>query len=158
MNPLFVKNHFKISELFKNESPYQINKAIQDGYISTNVYNLHVRLNLLREVFGYAITITSGYRNPVHNERVQGSPTSLHISGAAADICPSTSSKTIVELLNSIIELQRRYTLPIFGQVIYYPERGFIHVALPTTFHNKLHIYVKHNNDPKYYDYEQRNN
>ncbi len=40
---------------------------------------------LLRKVFG-PITVTSGYRAPVHNDEVGGAPNSLHLSFNALDV------------------------------------------------------------------------
>ncbi len=44
------------------------------------------RLQVLRDVLGSPIHITSGYRTPQHNQRVGGHPNSYHCKGMAADI------------------------------------------------------------------------
>ncbi len=44
------------------------------------------RLQQLRTTLGRPLIITSGYRNPAHNTKVGGSPTSQHLLGTAADI------------------------------------------------------------------------
>lgn len=44
------------------------------------------KLQIMREYFGNAIIINSGYRNTIHNKNVGGSPTSQHLLGKAADI------------------------------------------------------------------------
>lgn len=43
-------------------------------------------LELIRLRFRKPVTITSGYRCPVHNKAIGGSPNSKHLSGIAADI------------------------------------------------------------------------
>lgn len=43
-------------------------------------------LQCIREHFGKAVTITSGYRTPTHNAKVGGSKSSQHLLGRAADI------------------------------------------------------------------------
>ena len=43
-------------------------------------------LQCIREHFGKAVTITSGYRTPAHNAKVGGSKSSQHLYGRAADI------------------------------------------------------------------------
>jgi len=43
-------------------------------------------LELVRQVTGKPVTITSGYRSPAHNKAVGGAPRSKHILGIAADI------------------------------------------------------------------------
>lgn len=48
-------------------------------------------LDPLREAWGFAINVTSGYRCKVLNTLVGGSPTSAHMSGYAADLFPSNN-------------------------------------------------------------------
>ena len=43
-------------------------------------------LQCIREHFGKAVTITSGYRTPTHNVAVGGAKSSQHLLGRAADI------------------------------------------------------------------------
>lgn len=43
-------------------------------------------LDPARELLGKPITVTSGYRSPLVNRKVNGSKTSQHIKGEAADI------------------------------------------------------------------------
>lgn len=47
---------------------------------------LTVVLQCIREHFGKAVTITSGYRTPAHNAKVGGAKSSQHLLGRAADI------------------------------------------------------------------------
>ena len=47
---------------------------------------LTVVLQCIREHFGRAVTITSGYRTPAHNAAVGGAKNSQHLYGRAADI------------------------------------------------------------------------
>ena len=47
---------------------------------------LIVRLELLRQVWGRPIYVTSGVRCSVHNHKVGGSKTSRHMVGCAADL------------------------------------------------------------------------
>ncbi len=44
------------------------------------------RLQVLRDDFGQAITITSGYRCEAHNKAIGGAAKSQHLYGKAADI------------------------------------------------------------------------
>ena len=46
-------------------------------------------LDPLREAWGSAINVTSGYRCKVLNTLVGGAPTSAHLSGYAADLFPT---------------------------------------------------------------------
>lgn len=43
-------------------------------------------LQKIRNRFGKAVTITSGYRTPAHNKKVGGAAYSQHLYGTAADI------------------------------------------------------------------------
>lgn len=47
-------------------------------------------LDPVRDVFGGAIKVNSGYRCPRHNAKVGGVKNSQHLSGEAADICAET--------------------------------------------------------------------
>lgn len=44
------------------------------------------RLQIIRNLLGESITITSGYRCKAHNTKVKGSINSLHMQGIAVDI------------------------------------------------------------------------
>ena len=43
-------------------------------------------LQKIRDHFGKAVTINSGYRTPAHNKKVDGAAYSQHLYGTAADI------------------------------------------------------------------------
>lgn len=43
------------------------------------------QMDAVRELLGYPITVTSGYRSPALNALIKGSPTSAHMSGQAVD-------------------------------------------------------------------------
>lgn len=49
-------------------------------------------LEALRLMVGHPIRIVSGYRCPVHNERVGGAKDSMHMYGAAVDVPRGTCS------------------------------------------------------------------
>ncbi len=60
-------------------------------------------LSKIREHFGQPITITSGYRCPVHNRNVGGATGSRHGKGDAADIVvKGTSPRTVAQYAESI--------------------------------------------------------
>lgn len=82
-------------------------------------------LDPLRQALGRPIRITSGYRAPLVNRAVSGSPTSQHMQGEAADIMVDGVA---AEALAAFI---LRLGVP-FDQVIWYaPERGgHVHVSL----------------------------
>ena len=44
------------------------------------------RLQVFRDLYGKPLVIVSGYRCPLHNRKVRGSPKSDHLRGEAVDI------------------------------------------------------------------------
>ena len=75
---------------------------------------------------GFPISITSSFRNAALNKAVGGSSTSQHLTATAADI----TCADIEGLCQAMLSLVENDQLPGAGQLIYYPEQRFIHVAL----------------------------
>lgn len=88
--------------------------------------SLVVLLQCIREHFGKAITITSGYRTASHNTRVGGSKSSQHLLGRAADIqVQDTDPLAVAAYAESL--------MPGWGGVGRYPvkagrAKGWVHV------------------------------
>lgn len=81
-------------------------------------------LDPLREGLGVAITITSGFRSAAVNEAVDGSTTSQHMEGEAADI--KAHGLTAPELIERIIALR----IPFDQCIGYVPEHGgHVHIS-----------------------------
>ena len=88
--------------------------------------SLVVLLQCIREHFGKAVTITSGYRTGTHNTAVGGSKSSQHLLGKAADI---QVADTTVEAVAAYAES----LMPDWGGVGRYPvkagrAKGWVHV------------------------------
>ena len=87
---------------------------------------LVVVLQCIREHFGKAVTITSGYRTASHNAKVGGSRSSQHLLGRAADIqVQDTDPLTVAAYAESL--------MPGWGGVGRYPvksgrAKGWVHV------------------------------
>ena len=78
-------------------------------------------LEQLRSAVGVPLIVTSGYRCPRHNARVDGSARSLHMSGRAADIRGGISFQRAAE----------QYARSIgFDEIIPGGARGYIHLAV----------------------------
>ena len=87
---------------------------------------LVVLLQAIREHFGRAVVITSGYRTAAHNAKVGGSKSSQHLLGKAADIqVADTSVEDVAAYAESL--------MPDWGGVGRYPvkagrAKGWVHV------------------------------
>lgn len=87
---------------------------------------LTVVLQCIREHFGKAVTITSGYRTPAHNAAVGGAKSSQHLLGRAADIrVEGVSVENVAAYAESL--------MPEWGGVGRYPIKagratGWVHM------------------------------
>ena len=87
---------------------------------------LTVVLQCIREHFGKAVTITSGYRTAAHNAAVGGAKSSQHLLGRAADIrVQGVSVEDVAAYTESL--------MPDWGGVGRYPVKagrttGWVHV------------------------------
>jgi zinc D-Ala-D-Ala carboxypeptidase len=105
--------HFTLQEMERSQTAIRngiINKADtrQISALTTLCINI---LEPLRILVGKSINVQSGFRNPIVNSLVGGSPTSQHMKGEAADI--NVEGMTPSELF----ELIRNSTLP-YDQLI----------------------------------------
>lgn len=116
-----MKLYFQPSELRVTETG--LPNYVEDHFVHFHLTRLTYTLNVLRGLVGCPITILSAYRSKEVNDAVGGSKTSYHTLGRAADI---TCNK-LHELLELCLKLKES---EIFEEVIYYPERNFIHVAI----------------------------
>lgn len=91
-------------------------------------------LEPIRIKYGKAITVTSGFRNPILNRLVGGANNSQHKEGEAADIKCDNNAK----LFYLIKEMIERKEIEV-GQLIW--EKGdnknpqWIHISLPNNRH-----------------------
>jgi len=56
-----------------------------DIKVLNNLYKVANRLQVIRDLLGKPMSITSGYRSPKHNANVGGEQNSYHTKGMAAD-------------------------------------------------------------------------
>lgn len=74
------------------------------------------------------LRILSGYRSKELNRAVGGSVTSQHARAEAADF----TATDIEGVWRAVLRMVSDGRLAAAGQLIYYPDRRFIHVALPS--------------------------
>lgn len=95
----FVENNGQITKNFK-ASEFKCKCGCGKIYIAKELVD---KLQQLREHYGKSITVSSGYRCPVHNKNVGSDNTSPHLMGVAADISvsgvPSKDVAVIAEQL-----------------------------------------------------------
>lgn len=103
-----VSANFKIKEFRCKDGSDDI--LIDVGFVKE-------RLQKIRDHFGAAVTISSAYRTPAYNARVNGAKASYHLQGRAFDI--------VVKGHTSQEVAQYAQTLGIQGIIQY---NGFVHV------------------------------
>lgn len=89
LNKKMMMKWFNVDELCRSNtaSRLKINNT-PSKEITEHLKELIEFLDNLRDKWGSAIKVTSGYRCPELNEAVGGSKTSAHLTGYAADIVP----------------------------------------------------------------------
>ena len=80
---------------------------------------LVAKLQTLRDSLGRPITVTSGYRCPIHNRNIGGATQSRHMQGQAADLTVNGVSPTAVATAADRVG---------FGGIGIYVKSGFTHV------------------------------
>ncbi|MBD8389673.1 D-Ala-D-Ala carboxypeptidase family metallohydrolase [Dysgonomonas sp. BGC7] len=102
-----------------------------------NLFRLCNRLlQPLREAYGEAFIISSGYRSPEVNKAVGGVPTSQHMKGQAADVSVKDPRKLLAALLRSGLD---------FDQAILYQDgrNNFLHMSYNSGHNRKQVLYSK---------------
>lgn len=95
--------------------------------VKKNLVTLAQQLQVIRDHFGKAVTVTSGYRSPDHNERIGGAKESFHVRGMAADIkvagvSPYILGKQIEMLIDAGKMIQGG--IGIYDSWVHYDFRG----------------------------------
>ena len=107
INLVKKKTYFTIDEMCRSYTAQMYNiDNTPDETIVEHLYELIDVLNPLREAWGSAIRVTSGYRCEKLNELVGGVKTSMHKKGYAADLYPANGKikefkKFVVEYLKN---------------------------------------------------------
>ena len=87
---MITKSYFTIAELCASETAKKYNiDNTPDPIITSHLQQLINFLNPLREAWGSAIKVSSGYRCDKLNRFVGGSKTSSHLIGYGVDLIPA---------------------------------------------------------------------
>lgn len=116
-----ISKNFSFSEFERSDTAKSagIRNAITTFEVRDSIVALVVNvLQPLRDAWGAALVVNSGYRCPQLNALVGGVPTSQHVKGEAADI----DAKHPIKLAQLAVNLG----LP-FDQLIIYPN--FVHIS-----------------------------
>lgn len=122
-----VSEHFALEEFAVSAQYPELAEPVPEAFVPHVVVLAEKILEPIRAHFGKPIRINSGYRSARLNKAVGGSPTSQHRRAQAADFTIRGLGMQDV----FVALLSREIKVPC-GQCIWYPSRGFIHIALPS--------------------------
>lgn len=115
------KSYFTIEELCKSRPGYDNTPSEE---IKKNLQQLIDKvLDPMREAYGAAVNVTSGYRSPAYNKAIGGAKNSQHMKGQAADL-QTKEGKAGNKRLFDIIRKQGN-----FDQLINEKDYQWIHVS-----------------------------
>lgn len=111
--------------------------------IISNLTELSVLLQKIRDIYNKPIIVTSGYRSTKLNKAVGGSKTSQHVKGQAADIrSVSDSKEDNQELFNLILGMMIQKDIEV-GQLIDEYDYNWIHISTPHLKNNNQILHIK---------------
>lgn len=123
-----MSKYFLLSEMTHSGTALRLGIANDPtGEQIKDLYRLMDYLDKVREAFGKAIIVTSGFRSPRLNKRIGGAPDSQHMKGQAADIRPH-DIKELRQLFATIRKVGG------FDQLILEEPEGrtpWLHVSIP---------------------------
>lgn len=125
-----LTNNFTLEELYASNTATKMKINNTPGLVvRANLHHLaEWILQPIRDKWGSAIVVNSGYRCISLNKAVKGSSTSQHLTGSAADIVPANGdTKGLFELIKSMIENGEIKV----GQLIDEYNYRWVHVSLP---------------------------
>ena len=134
-----LTENFTLEEFIKSETARirNIRNNPGEGEIQNLKRLCEEILQPVRNRYGSAIIITSGFRSKELNREIAGSTTSQHLKGEAADII-SQDNKRLWEI---ILEMIYNNEIKV-GQLIDEKKLSWIHISLPTFRHRNqvLHL------------------
>lgn len=125
-----LSQHFTLQEFEQSDKAKElgIKNAIELQEIKDAIKSLvDSVLQPLRDAWGKPLAINSGYRCKELNAAVGGVPTSQHVKGEAADVCPfGRNGHGDIKVVTELARLAVKLDLP-FDQMILYPS--FVHFS-----------------------------
>lgn len=118
--------YFTIKELTKSDTAKSKgldNTPGKEAAANLEALTLKV-LDPLREAWGKPIYVNSGYRSPAVNKAVGGVPTSMHMSGHAADITTGNAVDN-----RKLYQLAQDLKLPYFELIGKKYNFGWLHIS-----------------------------
>lgn len=117
LKKVHVSQHFTLAEVLTTSKP-ELQSYFSSEYIA-NISRMINKMELVRTILQRPIVVTSWFRSPELNAAVDGFITSAHLKGLAVDFFASYKDFCIL-----------RDGHVGFDQLIYYPNRFFIHIGL----------------------------
>lgn len=136
-NTLVSMSYFTLHEFIKTLSPDELNTVANNTVYFDRLVYFREFLNILRVGVGQPIYINSWFRSVEHNKRCGGVSASAHLTGSAVDVSCDDNLKLLHELF-----IGGGLPVNAFGQVIFYPVRHFIHLALPSDKYPESTLFV----------------
>lgn len=122
-----LTEHFRLREYSVSREHPELVEPVPPIYRPNAQRHAETILEPLRVRVDRVLHVNSGYRSEALNDAIGGSATSQHLRCEAADVTTPTG-EGVREIFRRMLADEPR--LPT-GQVIYYPDRNFIHIALP---------------------------
>ena len=120
-----ISRHFELEEFLVSETAARLGiNNIPTSGVHLKLERLAETMDLVRDLLGHPVIITSGYRSDALNRAVGGVHTSDHIKGLAADfICPRFGPPAVVCLAIQESNIQFRQLINEFNK--------WTHIAIP---------------------------
>lgn len=128
-----LADNFTLDEFSVSASRPDLAEPVPEAFIP-NARRLAGSLQFIRNGLGGKtphIGILSGYRSEALNNAVKGSPTSQHRSASAVDF-HFKDGRSMKEAFEWLMHQDQKLEGMKLGQVIYYPDKNFVHIALPS--------------------------
>lgn len=104
--------------------------------IVANLRRTAAWLQAVRDYFRRPVVVTSGFRPPLENELVGGSPTGDHPNGLAGDF--EVVGLTPYTVYRQLLAARKVGKLPAFDQIIFYMADNHVHVGLGAKMRGEL--------------------